>query len=122
MTKDPRTSRQPRSGNVVFAGGDSGTSKDLLSLADEETVSINDILVTYDTGGTTNAEVELYDDAAGTAAGSVSDKIEEFRLDPGDIIDLSDIAREDVEEDIIAVVRNNDDDVTITVGAYRTTG
>ena len=104
MVKDTRESSETRSGSVLFATGDAGTSKDVLTTRDEATVSINDVTVTYNESGTSNAEVALYDEPEGTSSGDASNVIDRYEISPGDEIDKIGIAREDIEDDIVAVV------------------
>lgn len=119
MVDDSRNSRSPESGSVVFASGDSGTSKDLIAIADEEDLSVEDYLFSYNTAATNNATVELYDDDEGTSAGSLSGQFESVEMEPGDIVDVSGVVRKNVTNDLVVVVDNNDDDLSVTVGAYK---
>jgi hypothetical protein len=117
MVEDNRVSRSPKSGVVTFTSGDAGTAKDLVPVREEVNLSVNGYLITYSASGTTNAVVELYDDVEGTSAGNLSGKFDEIQMAPGDQLDVNGLVRSGVTDDIIAVVRNNDDEVSITVGA-----
>lgn len=122
MVRDARVSRSPVNGSVEFASGDAGTTKDLITIRDEENISINDYVISYDNNATNTALVELYDDDEGTSSGSVSGRVEALYVDPGDEIDLSGISRSDIENDLVVQVTNNDGDISITVGAYKLSG
>ena len=113
---------RPNSGTVTFESGDSGTSKDVLTIRDEETFRINDYILSYGANGTPPADVEFYDEPAGTAEVDVSQLIEIVRVSPDDNTPVVDIARNDVEDDVVVVVRNNDGVVSITMGGHTITG
>ena len=116
MAKDVRESREPRSGYVTFASGDSGTAQNLVSVRDEAVLSPDDINITYDNTASATATVSLYDDEAGTAVGDVTGQFAEFTVDPGDEVGPSDFSFVDVENDVVAVVSNNDGDISINLG------
>lgn len=118
MTDDARESRTPVSGAAAFASGDSGSAKDLISVVDGNNISINDYIFTYDSNGTAQASIELYDEPEGTAAVDAEDVVDVVGIGPGDKIALSEIARNDVEHDLVAVVSDNDADVTVSVGGH----
>lgn len=119
MVQDARSSRSPESGTVTFTAGDAGTAKDLISIADQDDLSLNDYLFSYDDSGSNNATVLLYDDDEGTSAGSLSGKVDSVELSPGDTVDVDDIVRKNITNDLIVVVENNNADVSITTGAYK---
>lgn len=122
MVRDNRSSRSPKSGTVEFASGDAGTSKDTVLLRDEETFAINDYTVSYSASGSTNARVEFYDDDSGTAEADLGEELDAIEVSPDSVESQTHIARDDISKDLVVVVRNNDDDVTITVGGYVITG
>jgi len=115
MVKDERTSRSPKSGTASFGSGDSGTSKDVITIRDAISVSAKTILITYDTNATNEAKVELYDDVEGTSEADLSNKEFTATISPGDKIDLTGVEGIDFDDDVVSVVRNNDDDMEITV-------
>jgi hypothetical protein len=122
MVQDQRASRHPDAGWNDWASGDSGTAKTIISLRDEETFSINDYVFGYQSAGTASAKIELYDDVEGTAAGDLENKIGSVLVSPGTTEPITGISREDVNDDLLAVVSNNDADVTVEVGGYKVTG
>jgi len=122
MTEDSRTSREPRSSPVKFAAGDSGTAKDVLDLRDEATFSPNNIRASYSSDGTAVATLEVYDAPAGTTVGNLDDMVYSEEVGPGDVVGVNDFQFEDVENDVVAVARNNDADVSIVVGGMLVTG
>jgi hypothetical protein len=122
MAEDPRESRSPKSGWAQFESGDSGTSKDVVSLKDEETLALSDYVVSYSTGGSANATVELYDDGAGTAEADLEGQITSLEVSPGNVESLTGISRDDIDKDLVAVVRNNDGNVSINAGGHIVTG
>jgi hypothetical protein len=109
------------SGYAMWDPADSGTSKDILTVRDEVTLEIKDITITYDGASTTSADVKLYDDTEGTAAGQLSNQIGLYKIPSGGKLALQGINREEVENDIVGVVHNNDDDISVVVGAEQTT-
>lgn len=122
MAEDPRTSRHPDAGWNEWASGDSGTAKTIIALRDEETFAINDYVFGYQSAGTASAKVMLYDDPDGTAAGDLSNQIGTVLVSPGTTESITGIAREDVNDDLLAVVESNDAEVTVEVGGYKVTG
>ncbi len=122
MTEDNRTSNQPRSGSVTFTGNDSGSSKDLVSIRDSQTLSAHDYVASYSGNGTTEATVTLYDEPEGTAAGDAEDSFETIQLSPGDTLVATEIARSDVSDDVVAVVSGNDAEVSVVFGGHIITG
>jgi hypothetical protein len=122
MSQTIPSESEPESGTVQFEAGDSGTAKDLIAIRDEETFRINDYILSYGANGTTPADVEFYDEPAGTAEADVSELIEIVRVSPDDNTPVVDIARNDVEDDVVVVVRNNDGVVSITMGGHSITG
>lgn len=122
MAKDIRESREPRSGAEVFASGDSGTAKDVLTIRDEATLSLNDISATYSGSGTTEANVAIYDEPEGTIAGNLSNLVDRYELSPGDTLDRVGVDREDIEDNVVVLVSNNDDDVSVSFGGKLVSG
>jgi hypothetical protein len=122
MVRDSRKSNETRSGFKVFVSGDSGTSKDLVTVRNGATLSLDNFTMSYDSGGSATCVVELYDSPEGTAAGDLEDQLASYILSPGDFEDLSDRSLEDIEDDLIVVVESNDAEVHITGEAYITTG
>jgi hypothetical protein len=122
MVQDQRASRHPDAGWNSWASGDSGNAKTIISLRDEETFSINDYVFGYQSAGTTSAKVELYDGVEGTAAGDLENKIGSVIVSPGTTESITGISREDVNDDLLAVVSNNDAEVTVEAGGYKVTG
>jgi len=121
MVDDNRSSRKPRSAVVTLSGGASAVTT-ALDLRDEERMSLEEIRMQYDTGGSTNALVEIYDEPDGTAQADLSDKVDEFRLAPGDDAN-PDMEWEDIEDDVILLPDGNSDDaITVTVGGYTISG
>ena len=118
MNEDGR----PASGTITFAAGDAGTAKDVLDTRDEETFSPNDVMVSYGSAASTPATVTLYDEDAGTGSGAVSDDFATFRLGPDSTQELSGLQWRDIENDIVAVVTNNDGTVAINIGGKIVTG
>lgn len=122
MTSDPRESASPKRGQAVFASGDASTSKDIMTIDPDATFSLNDLIITYESSGSTHAHVELYDDPEGTAAGSLNNQTEELIVSPGDFEVVTDIVHPDYENDLVAVVQENDDNVSISAGGFLVTG
>lgn len=122
MAEDPRDSRTPKSGWAQFGSGDSGTSKDVIVLRDEETLALNDYVASYSQAGTVNATVELYDDDAGTAEGDLENQMTSLEIAAGTTQAITGISRDDIDKDLVAVVRGNDDQVSITAGGHIVTG
>jgi hypothetical protein len=122
MVEDKRESREAESGTITFASGDSGTSKDLITMRDEQTFSMADYVIAFSGSGSGQADVEFYDDEAGTGEGNLSGPLEVVIVESGDDIVSTGITRDDVENDLLVVVRNNDADVTITSGGYIVAG
>jgi hypothetical protein len=122
MAKDIRESREPRSGAVVFASGDAGTAKNVLTIRDEATLSLNDISVTYSAAATNHANVVIYDEPEGTASGDLSDMVDRYELSPGDSVDRVGVDREDIENDVVVVVSNNDADMSVSFGGKLVSG
>lgn len=122
MAEDNRNSREPRSGVAQFASGDSGTSKDVVTFRDEVTFNMTNFLITYSGAGTTEAQVELYDDAEGTTEANLSGMFFSAQVGAGDDIASTGVNYDDINDDVVAVVRNNDDDVDIVVGGVVITG
>lgn len=113
---------RPESGTLTAASGDSGSALDLLDLRDEETFRINDVIISYSGAGSTEASVELYDEPAGTGAGSLNDLVETVEIGPGERHIATEIERRDIEDDIVILPSNNDDDISVTVGGMVVTG
>jgi hypothetical protein len=122
MVQDQRASRHPDAGWNEWLSGDSGTAKTIISLRGEETFSINDYVFGYQSAGNASAKVALYDDVEGTAAGDLENQIGSIMLSPGATESITGISREDVNDDLLAVVSNNDAEVTVEVGGYKVTG
>jgi hypothetical protein len=108
--------KTPISGFANWASGDSNTTKDLMAIAAEQRVRMNDVFIHYDDGGGSTAQVELYDDQSGTSQGSVTDQVDEYELDPGNKIEMVGVTRDEIDKGLVGLVNNNDDSVQVTVG------
>jgi hypothetical protein len=106
---------QPRSEGQGWDSGDAGTSQDIIDLIEDNVFEPTGVVIGYDTAGSTYAEVELYDDAAGTAAGNLSNPFFETIVNPNDTVALAGFDLETVEEDVVGIIRNNDARVVVTV-------
>lgn len=108
---------QNKHGVVTFASGDSGTAKDVLTIPENENLDVEDLVYSYAGSGTTDATVSLYDEEEGSGAGSVSDSnlLDSVSLTSGDQYSETGVTREDVSDDVVAVVDGNDADVNIVV-------
>jgi len=115
MVEDNRFSRSPKSGVVTFTSGDAGTAKDLVPVRDGVSFSTRSVFLSYDSNGTQEARVSLYDDDEGTSAGSVSGEEFSVILGPGDGEYITQVEGIDFDDDVVAVVENNDNDVDITL-------
>jgi len=121
MVTDNRGSRKPRSGVVTLSSG-SNSPTSIVSLRDEEAMSVEEIRMQYDSAGTTAAVVEIYDEPEGTSAGDLSDKVDEFRLTSGDSPN-PDMEWEDIEDDVILYADGNSDaEITVTIGGFTISG
>lgn len=122
MTEDSRKSNHPESGTATFSDGDSGSSKDLITIRDSQTFSPHDYVVSYSDSGSEEATVKFYDDDEGTDADEVEGEFERVHVQPGDVVDVNGISRDDITNDVVAVVEDNDGDVTVTIGGHVLTG
>ena len=122
MAEDSRSSRHPDAGWNEWASGESGTAKTIIALRDEETFAINDYVFGYQSAGTASAKVAFYDEPDGTAAEDLDNQIGSVLVAPGTTEPVTGIAREDVNDDLLAVVESNDAEVTVEVGGYKVTG
>jgi len=121
MVEDERGSRKPRSATLTLSSGASSPAT-AIDLRDEERMAVEEMRLQYDSGGTTAALVEVYDEPDGTTAGNLNDKVDEFRLQGGDEAN-PDMVWEDIEDDIIVLPDGNSDGaITVTVGGFTVSG
>lgn len=116
MVDDSRTSRSPRSGNVSISAGSSGSSVDLISIRSEVSLSLEDLIVSYENSATNQTVIELYDDVEGTSAVNLSNRLFSFDLSPNDTLILDDLDLSDISNDLIVVSTNNDGEVNVNAG------
>lgn len=122
MVKDNRTSNETRANSVVFESDDAGTSSTLISIRPEATFSIDNITLSYNGGGSEEADVEFYDDEQGTPEEDLDEPTASYVISPGDFEDLPSRSFDEFEDDVMVVVRDNDDDVHITGDGHLTSG
>lgn len=107
---------QRASAYVVFASGDAGTAKDLLTMNTEQVFRSESWRVDYDNAGTAEATVEIWDAPEGTTQANLSSdarrQMDNIHLSPGDF-ESFDFEYEDFENDVVIVVNANDDEVTV---------
>lgn len=113
MVQDTRVTRENRSGTVTYPSADAGTSKDLVTIRDEATFVLDNLTMSYNSDGTAQVTVTLYDEPEGTASGDLSDDLASYIIAPGDFEDLTDRSIDEVEDDLVIVVSNNDDEVRV---------
>lgn len=115
LEHDPRTGRE-ESGSVTIASGDGSTPQTVLDVPSGALFRPTGFKVEYAEAGTTDDDVEIYDDADQTTAANVSDQRETFRdLGPDTRREVDGTWRE-FENDVLAkTAGNHDGDITVTV-------
>lgn len=110
------------SGVAVFEEGDDGSSKTIVEIRSEATFFLDNLTLSYNGGGSAEADVEVYDESGDVATGELSDKSATYTISPGDFKDLDSRTMGEFEDDVVVVVSNNDSDVHITAEGYLTSG
>lgn len=113
---DPRVGTED-SGLVTIASGDGTTPQKAYGIESSALFRVTAIKIEYKDDATATIDVELYDEADGTAAGSVSDQRDSFQnIDPDMKVEVERTYRV-FEEDVLVKTAggNQDDDVDVTV-------
>lgn len=116
LDHDPRTGHED-SGTVTIAAGDGSTPQTAVDVPDDALFKPTGIKVEYDSAGTTDCDLEVYDEPDGTSDANVSRLREEVRnLSAGNRVEVDNTLRE-FDNDVLveAPGGNNDDDVVVTV-------
>jgi len=122
MSRDGRATGSPDSDTTTLAAGDGGTNG-VVSLREEEVMSVSMVRLQYSSNGTTQSVISMYDEAEGTAPGDLSDKVDEFHLSPGDEITIEEATYRDIEDDVLVEPDGNQDaEIVVTIGGYPVTG
>lgn len=121
MAKDSRSSARKDTGTVDIPSGNSDNHT-VLELESEETLSLEDVHISYDNAGGSEAVVELYDNDSSTTSGNEDDRVFKTHISPGDEIN-PDMVFRDIETDLIATTAGNqNDEITVNAGGYKVTG
>lgn len=102
---------------VVDDSSNSSKALDVADINDEETAEVLYLKIEYNSTGSNEEKVELYDDTAGTAQGDLSGRLDKFHLEAGDRVVPEDISYEEIENDLVANFVDGafDAEITITV-------
>ncbi len=121
MAEDTRGSRQRRSETIDIPSGDPDLHT-AINIRDEQIMSVEEIRVEYDNGGSSSAIVEVYDEDEDVIPGEQDDMIDKFRVQPGDRRN-PDMVWQDAEEDVLVRADGGQDaEITVTVGGYIVSG
>lgn len=121
MVEDERGSRKPRGSVVTIATG-SGSVITAINLREQESLSLDQLRMQYSGDGGVEVLVEVYDEPDGTPSGSLNDKVDEYRLSPGEDAN-PDMVWEDIEDDLLLMPDGSSDaPITVTVGGYTISG
>lgn len=105
------------SGSVTVVTGDNDAPQTVVEIPDGALYRVERILIEYSQDGTADFDLTVYDDADGTAAGSVSDARHTFLdIAPDEAIDQEFAGMRAFEEDLLVQSDgNHDGDITVTV-------
>lgn len=118
MVDDSRESGSPRNGTVDIASGNSST-QDVLDIDDDESMSLETVIIDYESAGTTEAVVEVYDEPAGTSSGNLGDRRIKVQISPDERVVIDNVPFTDIEDDIVALADGNQDSqITVTAGGF----
>lgn len=114
---DPRDG-PGQSGQVQLVDADDDAPQTAHNVRSDGLFQLEAIKIGYDDGASATIDIAIFDDADGTAAGSVSDKRDVIKnIDPGESVTVDYDGMRDFEEDVLVQVEggNQDGNVEVTV-------
>lgn len=115
---DPRVGTDD-SGHVTIASGDGNTPQTAYDIPADALFRVDRVKIEYDDGGTVDGvDVQLWDDADGTAAGAVSDQRDEFPNLDSDMKLEAEGPWRVFEEDVLVSTANGSQDADVDVTVY----
>lgn len=117
---DPRTGHR-ESGTVTITSGDGDSPQTVVNIPSDALFVPTEMKVEYDDDGTAVADVEIHDNADGTAAGNVDDLRESFKnLEPSLSNGYARVESQgpwrEFENDVLAKTGGNqDNEIVVTV-------